>query len=100
MDPYGGPHAQRVLASRGAYLNPQWLADQGFAVVVADGRGTPGRGHAFEREVYQDLANPPLEDQVEALRLTADEIPELDLGRVGIVGWSFGGYLAALAVLA
>ena len=68
--------------------------------MVADGRGTPGRGPAFEHEVYQDLANPPLEDQVEALTLTAEEVPELDLGRVGIVGWSFGGYLAALAVLA
>ena len=41
LDPYGGPHAQRVLAARNAYLESQWLADQGFAVVVADGRGTP-----------------------------------------------------------
>lgn len=98
--PYGGPGHQKAMAARSAWLEAQWLADQGFAVVVADGRGTPGRGPAFEREVYQDLANPPLEDQVEALRLTADEVPELDLGRVGIVGWSFGGYLAALAVLA
>jgi dipeptidyl-peptidase-4 len=100
MAPYGGPGHQKAMAARSAWLEAQWLADQGFAVVVADGRGTPGRGPAFEREIYQDLANPPLEDQVEALRLTADEIPELDLGRVGIVGWSFGGYLAALAVLA
>jgi dipeptidyl-peptidase-4 len=98
--PYGGPGHQKAMAARSAWLEAQWLADQGFAVVVADGRGTPGRGPAFERAVYQDLANPPLEDQVEALRLTADEVPELDLGRVGIVGWSFGGYLAALAVLA
>jgi dipeptidyl-peptidase-4 len=100
MAPYGGPGHQKVMAARSAWLEAQWLADQGFAVVVADGRGTPGRGPAFEHEVYQDLANPPLEDQVEALYLTAEEVPELDLGRVGIVGWSFGGYLAALAVLA
>jgi dipeptidyl-peptidase-4 len=100
MAPYGGPGHQKVMAARSAWLEAQWLADQGFAVVVADGRGTPGRGPAFEHEVYQDLANPPLEDQVEALTLTAEEVPELDLGRVGIVGWSFGGYLAALAVLA
>jgi dipeptidyl-peptidase-4 len=100
MAPYGGPGHQKVMAARSAWLEAQWLADQGFAVVVADGRGTPGRGPAFEREVYQDLANPPLEDQVEALQFTAQEVPELDLGRVGIVGWSFGGYLAALAVLA
>jgi dipeptidyl-peptidase 4 len=100
MAPYGGPGHQKVMAAKSAWLEAQWLADQGFAVVVADGRGTPGRGLAFEHEVYQDLANPPLEDQVEALTLTAEEVPELDLGRVGIVGWSFGGYLAALAVLA
>ncbi len=100
MAPYGGPGHQKVVAARSAWLEAQWLADQGFAVVVADGRGTPGRGPAFEREVYQDLANPALEDQVQALQLTAQQVPELDLGRVGIVGWSFGGYLAALAVLA
>jgi dipeptidyl-peptidase-4 len=100
MAPYGGPGHQMVLAARSAWLQAQWLADQGFAVVVADGRGTPGRGPAWEREVYRDLAGPALEDQVEALQGAAREVPELDLGRVGIRGWSFGGYLAALAVLA
>jgi dipeptidyl-peptidase-4 len=99
MDPYGGPHAQRVLAARGAYLTSQWFADQGFAVVVADGRGAPGRGRAYERAVAGDLASPPLEDQVAALELAAAAHPELDTSRVGIRGWSFGGYLAALAVL-
>jgi dipeptidyl-peptidase-4 len=99
MSPYGGPGHQRVLAARSAWLEAQWTADQGFAVVVADGRGTPGRGPAWEREVYLDLAGPVLEDQVEALRAAAEEVPELDLSRVGIEGWSFGGYLAALAVL-
>ena len=44
LDPYGGPHSQRVLAARGAYLTSQWFAEQGFAVLIADGRGTPGRG--------------------------------------------------------
>ena len=100
MAPYGGPGAQVVLASRSAWLEAQWLADQGFAVVVADGRGTPGRGPGFEHEVYRDLAMPPLEDQVEALHGAAAAFPVLDLTRVGIRGWSFGGYLAALAVLA
>jgi dipeptidyl-peptidase-4 len=99
MDPYGGPHAQRVMATRGAYLTSQWFADQGFAVVVADGRGTPGRGPAYERAVLGDLAAPVLEDQVTALHAAAAQYPDLDLSRVGIRGWSFGGYLAALAVL-
>ncbi len=98
-DPYGGPHGQRVGAAGTAYLSPQWFAEQGFAVVIADGRGTPGRGPAWDRAVVGDLAGPVLEDQVEALHSAAEECPDLDLSRVGIRGWSFGGYLAALAVL-
>ena len=99
MDPYGGPHAQRVVAARGAHLTSQWFADQGFAVVVTDGRGTPGLGPAFERAIHRDVAGPVLEDQVDALHAVAEQFTDLDLGRVGIRGWSFGGYLAALAVL-
>lgn len=100
MDPYGGPHAQRVLRSHNAFATSQWFADQGFAVVVADGRGTPGRGTEFERAVKGDLAHPVLEDQIEALEHAAAATAALDLDRVAIRGWSFGGYLAALAVLA
>ena len=47
MDPYGGPHGQCVVAAHNAYLTSQWFADQGFAVVVADGRGTPGHSPAL-----------------------------------------------------
>ncbi len=99
VDPYGGPHAQRVLQSYHAFTSAQWFADQGFAVVVADGRGTPGRGSEWERAVHLDLATAVLDDQVTALQGAASEHPELDLSRVAIRGWSFGGYLAALAVL-
>jgi dipeptidyl-peptidase-4 len=100
MAPYGGPGFQHVMAASSLWLEAQWFADQGFAVVVADGRGTPGRGPAFEREVHLDLAGPVLEDQVDALYGAAEQVEDLDLTRVGIKGWSFGGYLAALAVLA
>ncbi|MEY2959448.1 MAG: hypothetical protein RLZZ01_2016 [Actinomycetota bacterium] len=99
MDPYGGPHAQRVVRSYQAFCASQWFADQGFAVVVADGRGTPGRGTAYERAVSGDLASGVLDDQVRALEIAARRHPFLDLDRVAIRGWSFGGYLAALAVL-
>lgn len=99
LDPYGGPHAQRVMASRNAFLGPQWLADQGFAVLIADGRGTPGRGPAWDREVVGDFAGITLTDQVDALHAAAAEFPDLDLSTVAIRGWSYGGYLAALAVL-
>lgn len=98
MDPYGGPHHQEVVAARNVWLEPQWLADQGFAVVVADGRGTPGRGTDWERAIAGDLVSAALEDQVDALHAVAQESPDLDLSRVGIRGWSFGGYLAAAAV--
>jgi dipeptidyl-peptidase-4 len=99
VDPYGGPQHRRVLASSNPFLTSQWFADQGFAVLVVDGRGTPGRGPAWERAVRGDLAGPVLDDQVEALQAAAAAHPELDLDRVAIRGWSFGGYLAALAVL-
>ena len=99
LDPYGGPHAQRVLKARAAYLTSQWFAEQGFAVVVADGRGTPARGPGWERAVAGDLAGPPLEDQIDALQAAAERFGDLDTGRVAIRGWSFGGYLSALAVL-
>jgi len=100
LNPYGGPHAQRVLSSGRLFLEPQWLADEGYCVVVADGRGTPGRDPEWERAVLNDLATPVLDDQVTALHAVAAEFPDdLDLDRVGIMGWSFGGYLAALAVL-
>jgi dipeptidyl-peptidase-4 len=99
FDPYGGPHAQRVVASRAAYNSSQWFADQGFAVVIVDNTGTPGKGSAWERGVLNDLAQPVLADQVEILRDLNDLEPRADTSRVGIRGWSFGGYLAALAVL-
>ncbi|HEX7353419.1 MAG TPA: prolyl oligopeptidase family serine peptidase [Mycobacteriales bacterium] len=99
LDPYGGPHHSENLRARGGWLEPQWLADQGFAVVVADGPGTPGRNLLWEKEIRGDLATPALTGQVEALRVAAAAQPDLDLSRVGIRGWSFGGYLAALAVL-
>lgn len=100
MDPYGGPHGQLVQARHSAYLTSQWFAEQGFAVIVADGRGTPGRGPDFERAVLNDLANPVLEDQIDALQGVAQQYPDdLDLTKVAIRGWSFGGYLSALAVM-
>ncbi|MEU9632960.1 prolyl oligopeptidase family serine peptidase [Streptomyces tendae] len=98
LDPYGGPHGQRVVAAHNAHLTSQWFADQGFAVVVADGRGTPGRSPAWEKAVKDDVAAVVLQDQVDTLHALAADFP-LDLNRVAIRGWSFGGYLAALAAL-
>ena len=99
LDPYGGPHAQRAIAAHNSHLASQWLADQGFAVLVVDGRGTPGRGPEWDRAIHRDFAGPTLQDQVDALHAAATRHPDLDLSRVAIRGWSYGGYLAALAVL-
>lgn len=99
MDPYGGPHALRVQRTKGAFATSQWFADQGYAVIVCDGRGTPARGPAWEREIRGDFASHALSDQVDALHALAERDERLDLSRVAIRGWSFGGYLAALAVL-
>ncbi|MGH8878532.1 MAG: prolyl oligopeptidase family serine peptidase, partial [Stackebrandtia sp.] len=99
LDPYGGPAGQRVLAARPGFRLSQWFADQGFAVVVADGRGTPGRGPAWDRTIHLDKAEPALTDQITALHAAAERFPDLDLSRVAIRGWSYGGFLAALAVL-
>jgi dipeptidyl-peptidase-4 len=99
MAPYGGPHHQEVISAAAAYLQGQWFAEQGFAVVAADGRGTPARGPAWERAIAGDFATAVLEDQVTALHAAAAEFGDLDTSRVGIRGWSFGGYLSALAVL-
>jgi dipeptidyl-peptidase-4 len=96
---YGGPHAVMVEAGRDAYVMDQWYADAGFIVVRIDGRGTPNRGRAWERAILRDLLTIPLDDQIAGLRAVAARHPELDLDRVGVFGWSFGGYLSALALL-
>lgn len=99
VDVYGGPHHLHVLAAKNRWLLDQWYADQGFIVVALDGRGTPGRGRAWERAIAGKFGSLPLEDQVEGLQALAQKFPAMDMKRVGIDGWSFGGYMAALAVM-
>lgn len=99
LDPYGGPLVQRCLMSTLSFTTSQWFADQGFAVVVADGRGTPGRGREWEKAILNDLIRPVLEDQVEVLDHVIAANAWADATRVAIRGWSFGGYLSACAVI-
>jgi len=99
IDVYGGPGFNKITQAARGYLTDQWLADQGFIVVSIDGRGTPGRGRDWERAIYLKLGEIPLADQVTGLRALGLVYPELDLDRVGITGWSFGGYMSALALL-
>lgn len=146
LKPYGGPGFQQVVASQSYYWDAQWWADQGFLVVTADGRGTTGRGPKWDREIFENMKDVTLADQVEAVhalpeaireinaeiarsatpkniaqpaqagpsqltqteRTTEDaagingspyRIPSPDLDKVCMIGWSYGGFLSALAVL-
>jgi dipeptidyl-peptidase-4 len=96
---YAGPHLQYVDGARDGYVMDQWYADAGFIVVRSDGRGTPNRGRTWERAILKDLITIPLEDQVAALQAVGAKHHELDMSRVGVTGWSFGGYFSAMAVL-
>ncbi len=100
MRPYGGPHGPQVQNGALSYAIDQWFADQGFVVIIADNRGTGGRGPAWDHAIYQDFVTPVLDDQVAAIADVAKHFPDdIDASRVGITGWSFGGYLSALAVM-
>jgi dipeptidyl-peptidase 4 len=96
---YGGPHALMVKADERNYLLDQWIADHGALVVCIDNRGTPRRDRSWERAIKGSFGEIPLNDQIEGLHALARRVPQMDLDWVGIYGWSFGGYLAALAVL-
>ena len=96
---YGGPTHLMVQDAMGGRLIDQWLADQGFIVAALDNRGTPGRGRDWEKSVDRHFGSVPLEDQIAGLKALGKRFPEMDLDRVGVYGWSFGGYLSALAVL-
>jgi dipeptidyl-peptidase-4 len=95
---YAGPHSLRVQKRAAGYVLEQWLADQGFIVVTVDGRGTPLRGRAWERAIRGDLIGPALADHVLGLRELAKRFPEMDPARIGVTGWSFGGYFTVLAL--
>jgi dipeptidyl-peptidase-4 len=96
---YAGPTATVVHSAARGYLTHQWMADQGYIVVSLDGRGTPYRGRDWERVIRGNLIDVALEDQVAGLRALGRQYPELDLKRVGVTGWSFGGYFSAMAVI-
>ena len=111
MKPYGGPGFQQVVESQSFYWDAQWWADQGYIVVTTDGRGTTGRGPQWDRAIYETMKSVTLEDQIDAVRAlpealealagenAAANVPQPDLSRVAMIGWSYGGFLSALAVL-
>ena len=97
---YGGPGNQQVSNSYG-YSDYYWyhmLADMGYVVFCFDGRGTGGRGAQFKKQTYKDLGRMECEDAIEAARWLGQQ-SWVDKDRIGIWGWSFGGYLSTLSLL-
>jgi dipeptidyl-peptidase-4 len=99
LDVYAGPGHKQVVAQPDRYMIDQWMADRGYIVALIDGRGTPGHGRGWEREIRGNLIDVALADQVAGLQALAKYDSAMDLTRVGVVGWSFGGYFSAMAVM-
>ena len=95
---YGGPHVQTVQNHWAAQLMWQHLADRGIVVFQLDNRGTPGRGRVFEQVTHGRLGELELQDQLAGVDYLAT-LPFVDPTRVGIYGHSYGGFMAALAML-
>jgi dipeptidyl-peptidase-4 len=100
MNVYGGPWSQSVVDAWTGYeyLWHQLLAERGYIVVSFDNRGTPGRGHDFEKPVFLRLGQVEARDQIDAARQLA-ALPYVDARRIGMWGWSYGGYLTAMSLL-
>ena len=97
---YGGPWSKQVRADAYAYFEHQWLADAVNAIVVVmDTRGTPWRDRAWQRAFYRHYGDLPVNGHADAIAALARRYPEMDASRVGIYGWSNGGYVAAMAIL-
>ncbi len=95
VDVYGGPYFASVF---NRFSAPRAECELGFIVMQVDNRGTPGRGKAFEDATYLKLGGPDMDDQAAAVRQLAQR-GIVDPSRVGITGMSYGGYLAALALV-
>jgi dipeptidyl-peptidase-4 len=95
---YGGPHAQVVQKNwAGSDALDQLLVQEGFLVWRLDNRGSWGRGHAFETPVNRRLGVQELADQLEGVTYLKS-LPYVDPERIGIMGWSYGGYLTLYAL--
>ncbi|PSR54686.1 S9 family peptidase [Adhaeribacter arboris] len=96
---YGGPGSQQVLDSwnSGNYFWFQMLAQQGYMVACVDNRGTGGRGAAFRKITYANLGHYETIDQIESAKYFGS-LPYVDKSRIGIWGWSYGGYMSSLAL--
>lgn len=97
---YGGPGSQTVTNSWGGsnYFWHQMLAQKGYIVISVDNRGTGARGVDFKKVTYKQLGKYETQDQIEAAKYFAS-LPYVDPTRIGVQGWSYGGYMSSLCLL-
>ena len=97
---YGGPGSQEVLNSQSRASDYMWfrmLAQKGYVVACVDGRGTGMRGEKFKKCTYMELGKYETEDQIEAAKYFGS-LSFIDKNRIGIFGWSYGGYMSSLCI--
>ncbi|MCD8073035.1 MAG: S9 family peptidase [Alistipes sp.] len=97
MYQYSGPGSQQVI-DRWSLNWLDVLVQEGYIVVCVDGRGTGGRGAEFRKVTYGNLGGPETEDQIAAAKYLATQ-PFVDMSRIGIYGWSYGGFMALNCIL-
>ena len=91
---YGGPHSQMVQNTYMAQLR-RWemhMAQKGYLVYVQDNRGTQNRGLAFEQAIHRQCGQAEMADQMEGVKMLM-ELPYVDKDRIGVHGWSYGGFM-------
>lgn len=92
---YGGPHSQMVTDSWLGNIR-MWemlMAQRGYVVYVQDNRGTQNRGAAFEKAINRRCGTAEVEDQMAGIRALLDRAPWVDRSRIGVHGWSYGGFM-------
>jgi dipeptidyl-peptidase-4 len=98
---YGGPGSQQVRNNWGSDINSMWhrmLTQEGYLIVCVDNRGTGRRGAAFKKITYGQLGRYETQDQIDAARHLGT-LPYVDASRIGIWGWSYGGYMSSLCLM-
>jgi dipeptidyl-peptidase-4 len=95
---YGGPHSQQVRDSWTGLTLEQVLAHRGYVIWQLDNRGSSGRGHAWESVLFRSFGEKELEDQKEGIRRLIS-MGFVDPSRIGIYGWSYGGYMTLYSLL-
>lgn len=91
---YGGPHSQMVRNTYMAELRrwEMYMAQRGYLVYVQDNRGTQNRGAAFEKAIHRQCGQAEMADQMEGVKMLM-ELPYVDKDRIGVHGWSYGGFM-------